>query len=62
MDNKELNLEELENILGGAPKEVIDDKAIENESLYRQEAIQKLKDAKEVLLDNDTKASSRTNR
>lgn len=62
MDNNELNLEELENILGGAPKEVIDDKAIENESLYRQEAIQKLKDAKEVLLDNDTKASSRTNR
>ena len=59
MENNELNLEELKNILGGAPKEVINDKAIENESLYRQETIQKLKDAKEELLNNEVKTSSR---
>lgn len=62
MENNELNLEELENILGGAPKEIINDKAIENESLYRQESIQKLKNAKEILLNSDTKVSSKANR
>lgn len=59
MENNELNLEELENILGGAPKEVIDDKVIENESLYKQETIKKLKDAKKELLNNEVKTSSR---
>ena len=59
MENNELNLEELENILGGAPKEVINDKAIENESLYKQETIKKLKDAKKELLNNEVKTSSR---
>lgn len=42
----ELNEEELKKVLAGANPDVVDDKAIENESLYRQEQIEKLKQQK----------------
>ena len=39
----ELNEEELKKVLAGANPDVVDDKVIENESLYRKEQIEKLK-------------------
>lgn len=42
----ELNEEELKKVLAGANPDVVDDKVIENESLYRQEQIEKLKQQK----------------
>lgn len=36
MEDKELYKEQLEQILGGAPKEVAEEKAKENEDLFRE--------------------------
>jgi len=48
--DKELNLEDLENILSGVPREIAEDIALENSNLYRQQQIEKLKRQKEELL------------
>ena len=42
----ELNEEELKKVLAGANPDEVDDKVIENESLYRKEQIEKLKQQK----------------
>ena len=49
MEEKELNLEELDNIFGGIPQAARDDKALEHPDLYRQKQIEELKKAKETL-------------
>ena len=49
-EEKDLNLEDLENILGGAPREVIEDNVLENSNLYRQQQIEELQRQKEALL------------
>ena len=59
MEERELNLEELENILGGAPKDAAERNAIKNESLYRKELIEKLKESKEELLKENELSSIR---
>lgn len=45
----ELNEEELKNVLAGVNPDAVDDKVIENESLYRKEQIEKLKQQKREL-------------
>ena len=42
-EDKELNLEDLENILSGAPRKIAEDVALENSNLHRQQQIEKLK-------------------
>ena len=49
-EDKELNLEDLENILSGAPWKIAEDVALENSNLHRQQQIEKLKRQKEELL------------
>ncbi len=58
----EYSEEELENVLGGANKEVINDKVLENKELYRPRSVaeiekekQELLRQKEELLENKTK-------
>ena len=58
----EYSEEELENVLGGANKEVISDKVLENKELYRPRSVaeiekekQELLRQKEELLENKTK-------
>ena len=46
----ELSDEELENVLGGAQKEVVMDKIDNNENVYRPRSIQEIREEKEVLL------------
>ena len=58
----EYSEEKLENVLGGANKEVINDKVLENKELYRPRSVaeiekekQELLRQKEELLENKTK-------
>lgn len=46
----ELNEEQLENVLGGANKEVINDKVLENKELYRPRSVEEIEREKEELL------------
>ena len=45
----ELNEKDLENIMGGIPKEMVDDIALENKDLFREEQIEELKAQKEFI-------------
>lgn len=45
----ELNEKDLENIMGGIPKEMVDDIALENKDLFREEQIEDLKAQKEFI-------------
>lgn len=47
--DRELNLEELDNVIAGTSHEVADNDALNKESLYRKEQIEKLKKEKELL-------------
>ena len=49
MEEKELSLNELDNIIGGVTKEVATDKALEQPESYRQKMIDELKQEKEEL-------------
>ena len=49
MEEKEMTLEELENIHGGINRGPAEDKALENPNLYRQKKIEELKQEKEKL-------------
>lgn len=58
----ELNENELENVLGGAKREVVNDKVEENRNLYRgktvaelEKEIEELKEKKEEILNGKTK-------
>ena len=46
----ELNEKELENVLGGANKEVIKDKVLENKEVYRPRKVEEIEKEKEELL------------
>ena len=46
----ELNEKELENVLGGANKEVINDKVLENKNIYRQRSVAEIEKEKQELL------------
>lgn len=46
----ELNEKELENVLGGANKEVINDKVLENKEVYRPRKVEEIEKEKEELL------------
>ena len=46
----ELNEKELENVLGGANKEVINDKVLENKDVYRPRKVEEIEKEKEELL------------
>ena len=46
----ELDENELENVLGGANKEVIKDKVLENKELYREKTIEEIEREKQELL------------
>ena len=46
----EYSEEELNNVLGGAPKEVAEQCSIDNENLFREKSIDELKQMKEELL------------
>ena len=46
----ELNENELENVLGGANKEVITDKVLENNELYRPRKVEEIEREKQELL------------
>ena len=50
----ELNENELDKVLGGVSREVGEEEALKNESLFRHEKIEELKKEKEKLLDNKT--------
>ena len=45
-----LNEKELENVLGGANKEVINDKVLENKNIYRQRSVAEIEKEKQELL------------
>lgn len=45
----ELNEKDLENIMGGIPKEMVDDIALENKDLFREEQIENLKAQREFI-------------
>ena len=46
----ELQERDLENILGGANKEVINDKVLENKQLYRPRSVEEIEKEKQELL------------
>ena len=46
----ELNEKELEDVLGGANKEVINDKVLENKEVYRPRKVEEIEKEKEELL------------
>ena len=55
----ELNENELENVLGGANKEVVNDKVMDTQKLYREKSveeikkeIEELKEKREEILEN----------
>jgi len=48
--NNELSEDELANALGGAPKEVINDKVLDNPNLYRARSVSEIEREKEELL------------
>lgn len=45
----ELNEKDLENIMGGIPKEMVDNIALENKDLFREEQIEDLKAQREFI-------------
>ena len=45
----ELNEKDLENIMGGIPKEMVDDIALENKDLFREKQIEDLKVQREII-------------
>lgn len=47
--DKELNLEELDKVVAGVSHEVAEADALDKESLYRRQQIEKLKKEKELL-------------
>ncbi len=49
MDNDELNLDQLDNVIAGAPSREALKSAINNQDLFRKEQIEELKKAKEEL-------------
>lgn len=46
----EIEEKELENVLGGANKEVINDKVLENKELYRPRSVEEIEREKQELL------------
>ena len=46
----ELNDKELENVLGGAQKEVVTDKVLENRNIFRERSVAEIEEEKQELL------------
>jgi len=49
-EEKTLTVNDLENILGGTPREIAEKMALENPDLHRKKIIEKLKKEKDALL------------
>ena len=53
MEDKELNAQDLDNVFGGMPQEMVNDKVVDNASLYREKQIEKLKQYKDTITNSN---------